>query len=122
MNDLENSEFAKALEEAVGKFFEFDSACDKVKEKGICDVVSVKCDASCKIYLRKEKWLNVLIDLIKADVCASEPVAAPTPGPEVPPSTPEPLPEEPRERCCPSCGIKAARPESKYCDYCGEEF
>ena len=120
--ELENSEFSKALEEAVGKFFEFDSACDKVKEKGICDVVGVKCDASCKIYLRKEKWLNVLIDLIKADVCASEPVSAPALEPEVPLPAPKPEPEEPKERCCPSCGIKAARPESKYCDYCGEEF
>jgi len=58
--ELENSEFAKALEEAVGRFFELDTACERVKEKGICDVVGVKCDSSCKIYVRKEKWLNTL--------------------------------------------------------------
>jgi len=114
MSELENSEFSKALEEAVGKFFEFDSACDKVKEKGICDVVGVKCDASCKIYLRKEKWLNVLISLIKAETFHE-------PLPVTPPE-PQPTPEEPKEKLCPSCGAKARLPESKYCHICGEEI
>jgi hypothetical protein len=30
---LESSEFAKALEKAVGRLFELDATCDKVKDK-----------------------------------------------------------------------------------------
>jgi len=116
--ELENSEFAKALEEAVGRFFELDNACEKVKEKGICDVVGVKCDASCKIYVRKEKWLNTLIEFIKADHGLPSTITQPISEPSVISAEPE----KPRERLCPSCGMKAARPESKYCDYCGEEL
>jgi len=116
MNELENNEFTKALEEAVGRFFELDAACEKVKEKEICDVVGVKCDASCKIYVRKEKWLNVLIGLIKAETFHEPmPVALPE-------RVPEPEPETSKEKTCPSCGAKAPLPESKYCHVCGEEF
>jgi hypothetical protein len=119
MQELDNSEFAKALEEAIEKFLAFDAACDKVKEKGICDVVGVKCDASCKIYVRKEKWLNALIDLIR-----SVPSAAVVESHAVEPLESEAPkePEKPKERTCPSCGMKAPRFESKYCDYCGEEL
>jgi len=116
--ELENSEFAKALEEAVGRFFELDTACERVKEKGICDVVGVKCDSSCKIYVRKEKWLNTLIEFIKADQGLPSAITQPVSEPSVVPAEPE----RPKERLCPSCGMKAARPESKYCDYCGEEL
>jgi len=120
--ELENSEFAKALEEAAKKFLEFDALCDRLREiktpqgDTICDAVGVKCDPSCNIYLRKEKWLDVCTRLMKAQAF-HEPLPATPPEPR-----PESTPEEPKERLCPSCGAKAPLPESKYCHVCGEEL
>ena len=122
MNELENSEFAKALEEAAKKFLEFDALCDRLREiktpqgETICDAVGVKCDASCNIYLRKEKWLDVCTRLMKAQAF-HEPLPVTPPEPQ-----PQSTPDEPKERLCPSCGAKAPLPESKYCHVCGEEL
>jgi len=129
-----NGEFAKKLSEAVEAFFALDEVCDKVKEKQICDAVGVKCDTSCKIYTKKEKLLRFMEECIKAIHTApvlepEGPMEEPSswrPEPEMTPERTPQLqpaePEKPRERLCPSCGQKAARPESKYCDFCGGEF
>ena len=133
-----NGEFAKKLNESVEAFAALDGACDKVRSKGICDAVGVKCDLSCKIFVKKDKLLKLIEESVKA-----EPATVATVGPEAPaPTAPtkdqtaeiEEIPvkqysedlcvplEKPKEKHCPSCGMKPARAESKYCDYCGEEL
>ena len=120
--ESENSEFAKALKEAGKNFLEFDAVCDTFQQiktpqdETMCDVVGVKCDATCNIYLRKAKWLDVCTRLMKAQAF-HEPLPVTPPEPQ-----PESTPEEPKERLCPSCGAKAPLPESKYCHVCGEEL
>jgi len=120
--ELENSEFAKALKEAGKNFLEFDAVCDTFQQiktpqdETMCDVVGVKCDATCNVYLRKAKWLDFCTKLMKAEAF-HEPMPAPPPE-----STPKPEFHPATERCCPSCGAKAPLPESKYCHVCGEEL
>jgi hypothetical protein len=109
-----NGEFAKKLTDAVEAFASLDSACSKVREKQICDAVGVKCDLSCKIYVKKDKLLKLIEECIKAQPL--KPVL------ESPTVSVVVEPERPKEKRCPSCGMKPARPEAKYCDYCGEEF
>ena len=133
-----NGEYAKKLNESVEAFDALDSACDKVRSKGICDAVGVKCDLSCKIFVKKDRVLKLIEESVKAG-----PETVVTAGPEAPaPTAPikdqtaqvEEIPvkqysedlcvplEKPKEGLCPSCGTKPARVESKYCDYCGEEL
>jgi len=116
-----NGEFAKKLTDLVGAFFALDEACDKVKEKQICDAVGVKCDLSCKLYVKKNKLLELIEESIRAEHTA--PVREPSPIIPVEPveeARPlQPEPEKTKERLCPSCGQKAARPGSKYCVFCG---
>jgi hypothetical protein len=108
-----NGELAKKVMEDVEAFHGWDAACDKIKEKGICDAVGVKCDLSCKIYVKKDKLLKLIEESIKAIPATPIPVESNLVCVE---------PEKPKEKRCPSCGMKPARPDSKYCDYCGEEF
>jgi len=108
-----NGEFVKKLTDAVEAFASLDSACSKVREKQICDAVGVKCDSSCKIYVKKDRLLKVLEACIKAAPATVIPLESVMIHVE---------PEKPKEKRCPSCGVKAARPDSKYCDYCGDEF
>jgi hypothetical protein len=106
-------DFAQRLTDSVEAFATLDGACDKVKEKKICDAVGVKCDSSCKIYVKKDRLLKFLEECLKATPATVIPLES---------SMIHVEPEKPKEKRCPSCGIKAARPDSKYCDYCGEEF
>ena len=108
-----NGEFAKKLTDAVEAFASLDSACSKVREKQICDAVGVKCDLSCKIYVKKDKLLKLIEECIKAVPASVVPVESCNLQVEL---------EKPKEKRCPSCGMKPARPEAKYCDYCGDEF
>ena len=107
----------------------------KVHSKGICDAVGVKCDLSCKIYVKKDRLPKFIEECIKAAPPTVVPIEESTPVPtedkitetqELPVKQySEDLcvaPEKPQEKLCPSCGMKPARAESKYCDYCGEEL
>ena len=128
MEEGYNGEFAQKLIEAVETFAALDRACDKVKGTQICDAVSVKCDLSCKVYVKKDRLLKFIEECIKATPAAPLPesstlaviVETPKVEQEVPVCPYEP--EKPKEKLCPSCGMKAVRQESKYCDYCGEEI
>jgi hypothetical protein len=97
----------------VESFATLDMACDKARQKGICDAVGVKCDASCKIYVKKEKLLKFFEECLKA--APATPVAQESRMIQV-------EPEKPKKRVCPCCGKNPARPDSKYCDYCGGEL
>ena len=132
MEEGYNGEFANKLIEAVETFASLDGACDKVREKQICDAVGVKCDLSCKVYVKKDRLLKFIEKCIKATSAAPIPeaptttvvVEMPKPEQEEPVCPPEPVlvTETSRERLCPSCARKAARDDSKYCDFCGEEL
>lgn len=123
-----NGEFATKLTVFVQSFAALDGACDKIREKGICDAVGVKCDVSCKIYVKKDKLLKFFEECLKAPTAADLPSPfALQPGDHTAIPLPERVPEcepheKPKERLCPSCNRNPARPDSKYCDYCGEEL
>ena len=123
MEEGYNGEFAQKLIEAVETFAALDRACDKVKGTQICDAVGVKCDLSCKVYVKKDRLLKFIEECIKATPAAPLPESSTL---AVLVETPKPIclpePEKPKEKLCPSCGMKVPRPESKYCDYCGEEI
>jgi len=61
MEEGYNGEFAQKLIEAVETFAALDRACDKVKGTQICDAVGVKCDLSCKVYVKKDRLLKFRI-------------------------------------------------------------
>jgi len=66
MDEGHNGEFAQKLIEAVETFAGLDGAFDKVRERQICDAVGVKCDLSCKVYVKKERLLKFIEECIKA--------------------------------------------------------
>jgi len=116
-----NGEFAKQLIKTVESFAALDDACDKVREREICNAVGVKCDLSCKVYVKKEKLLKFIKECIKTIPSAPPTVAAEAkPKSEAP--CDEPVLELPKEKLCPSCGRRTAREDSKYCDFCGEDL
>ena len=121
MEEGYNGEFAQKLIEAVESFASLDGACEKVREKQICDAVGVKCDLSCKVYVKKERLLKFIEECIKAVPSAPPTVAVET-KPESEAPCAEPVLELPKEKLCPSCGRRTAREDSKYCDFCGEEL
>jgi len=114
-----NGEFAAEITELVETFAALDRACDKIQQmkrpsgETMCDAAGVKCDASCRVYIKKDRLLNFFQDRVKEASATAIPLESAMIHVE---------PEKPKENRCPSCGIKAARTGSKYCDYCGEEF
>ena len=115
-----NGEFAKKVLDAVLAFAVLDATCDKLQEikikgKTACDRFKLNCDDSCNNFVKRYKLASFIEKALKATPSTVAPVKAET--------LPEPVPEMPApEKRCPSCGVKAARPDSKYCDYCGDEF
>lgn len=113
---IENGEYAKKVLDAIQAFAALDAACEKVKERGICDAIGVKCDIGCQLYVKKDAYLKFLESAIRsmpsapAEVVSSE-VAEERPRVE----------EKPIELRCPSCG-SALRDAAKFCDLCGEEI
>jgi len=116
-----NGEYVAKIHEMVQAYDALDKECAELREKRgengetICDGIGVKCVVNCGIGLRKDRLLKSLETVVK------EMPATPIPL-ESPMLHMEPEPEKPKEKRCPSCGVKAARPDSKYCDYCGDEF
>jgi hypothetical protein len=83
------------------------------------------------VYVKKERLLKFVEKCIKATPPAlaldAKPESEDIPHVEPalirePVKIQEPAPELPKERLCPSCSRKAARQDSKYCDFCGEEL
>ena len=80
--------------------------------------------------MKKERLLKFIEECIKAAPPALAVEARPE-SEEIPHAESALIPEPvkiqepalklPKERLCPSCSRKAARQDSKYCDFCGEE-
>ena len=130
MEQRYNGESTQKLVEAVETCASLDAACEKVREKQICDSACVKCDLSCRVYVKKDRLLKLFEECINATppvpLIETDPESEDTPHVESA-LTPEPVqiqesaPELPKERLYSSCSRKAACEDSKYCDFWGED-
>ena len=66
MEQRYNGESTQKLVEAVETCASLDAACEKVREKQICDSACVKCDLSCRVYVKKDRLLKFVEERIKA--------------------------------------------------------